>query len=279
MTSSAVFPRVALLLAVLVAALLLGAPGAAAQSGDTMLPEESAAKARELLQSSIRAIGGPAYLGIRDITCEGKFAVFSSRGDVSGFDRFYDFIKLPDKSRTEFSKKRNIITVRNGQQGWELDRGGIQEATAAQVAEFQDDLKKDFDSLLRYRLNEEGMSFRYLRSELLDLRRVDWIEIVDRERRTMQVAFDRSTHLPARVIVVSRDPETRRRSEEITFYSNYQLLQGVRWPLQVWREQDGRKVFQLYYDKCTFNAGLEDAFFTREALEQTWAKLNKGKKK
>ena len=59
---------------VLLSAILLAgtwmatAPEAAAQDSDQLMPEESAAKAKEILQQAIQALGGPAYLNVHDVT-------------------------------------------------------------------------------------------------------------------------------------------------------------------------------------------------------------------
>src|SRR5712692_1323112 len=146
------------MLAVMLAA---PAPLPRAQSPEVLMPEQSAAKARELLQQAIAALGGPAYLGVRDVDCTGRFALFGHSGELTGYTGFHDFWKLPDKNRTEYAKKGNIVDVYNGNQGWTLDKGGVQEASATALQEFQENLKKDVDNLLRFRLREEGMIFRY----------------------------------------------------------------------------------------------------------------------
>lgn len=244
------------------------------------MPEQSAAKARELLQQTIGALGGPAYFDVRDADCSGRYAQFGHSGDLTGYVSFRDLWKLPDKNRTEYAKKGNIIDVYNGNQGWTLDRGGVQEAPAAAIDEFQEQTKKDLDNLLRFRLKEEGMIFRYGGSDVVDLKQVEWVEIVDRDRRTFRLALDRSTHLPVHTVITTRNPTTRERTEETTYYSNYHPEQGVQTPFQVTRERNGLKVYQVFYSACQYNTGLPDELFTRASLERRWAEVGKkGKKK
>ena len=250
-----------------------------AQSGNTLMPAESAAKARQLIDAAIAARGGSAYLGVRDVTCEGRVAQIGRGEELTGFARFIDYTKLPDKSRTEFFKKRNIISVNNGNQGWELDRGGVVDATPDAVQHFLESLKKDIDQLFRLRLKEEGMSFRYAGTGIVDLKQVDWVEVVDSGRRTTRIAFDPATHLPLRAEYITRDPVTRQRSVEVEYFANFHVMQGVLTPMQSTRERDGARVMQLFLDSCKYNTGLDDALFTRESLGHRWAELDKGKKK
>jgi outer membrane lipoprotein-sorting protein len=263
----------------LVALLATRASLAWAQSPEVLLPEQSAAKAKALIQQAIQALGGPAYLGVRDIDCAARLSLFGHAGDLTGYETIRDLWKLPDKNRTEYSKKGNIIEVFNGNQGWTLDKGGVQEAPAAAVDDFQETLKKDIDNLLRFRLNEEGMVFRYGGSDIVDLKQVDWVEIVDRDRRTFRLALDLSTHLPIRAVVITRNPTTRERTEELNYFSNYQPEQGVQTPFQITRERDGRRVYQVFFSGCQYNTGLPDELFGRASLEKRWSEVAKKKKK
>ena len=273
------FARRILAVGVLLAAPMLFAPPAAAQNPQVLLPEQSAEKARAIIQKTIQALGGPAYLGIRDITCSGRYAQFDRHGQLGGYARFWDFIKLPDKNRTEYYKQRNQITVFNGNQGWQMDRGGVVDAPADSVENYQEGLKKDIDAIFRTRLNEEGLVFRYGGPDLVDLKQVDWVEIVDRDRRSFRIAIDRATSLPIRAEITTRDHRTRERAVDAYYFSNYHPVQGVQTALQVARERNGRKVYQVFYAECRYNTSLADSLFTRESLEQRFGELNKGKKK
>ncbi len=242
------------------------------------MPEQSAAKAKAMLQQAITALGGQAYLGVRDATCSGRFAQFGHSGDLTGYISFHDLWKLPDKNRTEFGKKETIVDVHNGNQGWTMDKGGVSDAPAASIEDFQEQLKTDIDNLLRSRLNEEGMIFRYAGTDIADLKKVEWVELVDRDRRTFRLALDSSTHLPIRAVVTTRNPTTRERNEEITYFSNYYPVQGIQTPMQVTRDRNGLKVYQVFYAECHYNTGLGDDLFTRAALEKRWGEIGKKKK-
>jgi hypothetical protein len=251
------------------------APDVLAQNPDLLLPEQSAAKAKELIQQTIRALGGDAYLNVKDMTRTGRLATFDSKGELSGYVKFWDFVKLTDKNRTEYGNKRNVIDVFSGDKAWTLDRGGVQEQPTDRIERFQEGLKKDMDILLRFRLKEEGMVFRWGGSEIIDLKRVDLVDIVDKERRTTRVAIEQSTKLPMRVYYITRDRERRSRVEEVEYLANYQTIQGIETPLQQTRYRNDKVVFQVFFATVQYNTGLGDDFFTKEALDQVWAKLKK----
>jgi hypothetical protein len=254
-------------------------PPAFAQNPQDMMPEESAAKAKEILQQAIQALGGTAYLNLRDATCEGRLSQFGHAGELNGFEKFVDYTIPPFKDRTENLPKRNIITVMDGDKGWTLDRGGVSDASGADIAHFEEDTKKDMDYILRSRIKEPKMIFRYAGPDIVDLKEVDWVELVDSDNRTIRIAISQSTHLPVRKIVDTRDANTRMKTDEVEYYSNYHPLNGVQTPFQITRERNHIKIYQVFFDKCEYNTNLSDSLFTKQSLDERWEKVGKGARK
>lgn len=245
-----------------------------------MMPAESAAKAKQLIEAAVQAMGGSAYLNVRDETCTGKLSQFGHSGQLNGYAKFVDYAKPPDRDRTENLPQRNIITVMNGNRGWVLDRGGVSEALQTDVAAFEADTKKDIDNILRRRYKEPDMVLRYAGTDVVDLKEVEWVELVDSDDRTIRIAFSTETHLPVRKSVTTRDSNLRMKFEETEYYSNYHPLSGVETPFQITRERNGVKFYQAFLDTCDYNTNLSDSLFTKESLDERWEKIApKNKKK
>jgi outer membrane lipoprotein-sorting protein len=265
--------------AILIAVGIAAPQRASAQDQDILTPDQSSAKAKQILLQAIAGLGGSAYLNLKDITCEGRLDQFGHSGELNGAEHFVDYAQPPFKDRTENLPKRNLITVSNGDKGWTLDRGGVSESTITDIATFQEDVKKDIYNILRHRIHEPGMIFRYGGLDVVDYQESDWIELVDSENRTIRIAIARSNHLPIRKVVDTRDANTRMRSEEIEYYSNYHPIDGVQTAFQITRERNGVKVYQVFFDKFAYNTGVSDSLFTKESLEERWEKVGKKEKK
>ena len=261
------------------AAWLQVAPCAFAQNPQDMMPAESAAKAKEILQQAIQALGGTAYLNLHDSTCEGRLSQFGHAGELNGFEKFADYTIPPFKDRTENLPKRNIITVMDGDKGWTLDRGGVSDASGADIARFQEDIKKDLDYILRTRIKEPNMVFRYAGQDIVDLKEADWVELVDSDNRTIKIAFAQATHLPLRKIVDTRDSNTRMKTDELEYYSNYHPINGIQTAFQFTRERNHIKVYQVFFDKCEYNTNLPDSLFSKQSLDERWEKVGKSARK
>lgn len=256
--------------------LFVNPPAARAQEQtEVLMPEQSAAKAKELIQKAVEALGGRDYLAVRDATCEGREGSFGHSGELMGYEKFIDYEKLPDKDRSENLPKRNIIEIKSGDKGWVLDRGGVSDADQVSVATFQEEIKVDIDNVLRDRWKEPGTILRYLGPDVVDLKESDWIEFVDNDNRSIRIAFAKSSHLPLRKVVVTRDPSTRMRSETTEYYSNYHPIGGVTQPFQVTRERNGQKIYQVFIEECKFNTNPSDSLFTKESLDERWAQVGK----
>jgi outer membrane lipoprotein-sorting protein len=264
------------------------APCGSAQNPDTMMPEQSVAKGKQILTDLINALGGPGYTEVRESQCQGRRVMFGHNGEPIGNIEFANYRRFPDKDRTEYiSKGRNtilasligvdgldfshggiVITLYNGDHGWTFDRSGVSEMPATSISEFREQVKRNVDNLLRLRLKEPGMAVRFGGNDTVDLKQVDWVELTDSQERKFRLAVDHSTHLLLRSAVITKDEETQQIDEDVSIYSNYQLKDSVWTPLQISREHNGRRSVQIFYDSCRFNPGLSDDTFNKSSLSK-----------
>jgi hypothetical protein len=258
--------------------------------------ETNVAKGRRVTKQVIAALGGPAYLNIHNVQCDGREAEFGTTGTLMGFTLFRDTWLLPDKNRVEYFTKGEhtiigflmgsdellithggaMITVYSGKEGWTLDKSGVSDQPEDLIKTFNDRLKTDMNTVLRKRMNEPGFEAEYAGPDLIDLKEAEWIEFTDRDHRLMRLGIDKYSHLPLRWVVVTRNPETREKTEVITSFTQYALNDGVKTPLSIELSSNDHKVSQTFLTSCKFNADISPELFTRAALEQ--AAKDTGKK-
>jgi hypothetical protein len=268
---------------------------ATASPAQELLPEQSAAKGRQVAQQVIGALGGQAYLNVRDTQCDGRAAQFGTAGTLMGFTLFRDLWLLPEKNRVEYFTKGEhtilgfflgtddllithggaMITVFSGQEGWSLDKSGVSEQPEDLIKNFNEQLKSGMNNMLRKRMNEPGVEVQYAGTDLIDLKEAEWIEFTDSDHREMRLGIDKFNHLPLRWVVATRNPETRERTEAITSYTQYLALDGVKTPLSIELSRNDRKLSQTFLTACKINSELSPQLFTRAALEQRAAEVAK----
>jgi hypothetical protein len=263
---------------------------ASAQNPDAMMPEQSAAKAKEILRDLINARGGAGYTEAVEGECQGTRAQFGHNGAVLGYVGFSEARHYPDKERLEYSAKSHnlksiintvigvggldwshagvIVALYNGDRGWTLDRSGITDLPVTSVSDFQEQVKRNIDNVLRVRLREPGWSYRYGGSDTVDLKEVEWVELTDSEERTFRLAVDHSTHLLVRSVVTTNNEETHERDDDVSIYTNYQLKDTVWTPMQVTKLHNDRRAAQFFYDSCRYNPGFPSDYFERSSLQK-----------
>jgi hypothetical protein len=254
-------------------------PKTQAQNPANMMPEESAAKAKQVLGELTNALGGDNYQVVRESACEGKLSRFGSNGALMGYFSLKVYWSYPDKNRTDYAKKGVIVDLYNGDRGWTLDRGGVSEESAVAVANFQEAVKKDVNNLLRFRIKEPDMLFRFGGTDIVDLKTVDWVDITDSEQRNFRLAVDKTTHLLVHSVVTVEDENTHERTVDTSIYTNYQWMEGVNTPLQITRERNGRKIDQIFFNSCKYNLGFPPEFFTKAALDKRFSEVGSKKYK
>ena len=271
-----------------------GRPATAGREQE-LAPDQSAAKGRQVAQQVIAALGGPAYLNVRDTQCDGRAAQFGTTGTLMGFTLFRDLWLLPDKNRTEYFTKGEhtilgffmgsddllithggaTVTVFSGNEGWSLDKSGVSNQPDDLVKAFNEQLKSGMNNMLRRRMNEPGVDVRYGGPDLIDLKEAEWIEFTDSDHREMRLGIDKFSHLPLRWVVATRNPETRERTEVITSYTQYMMMDGVKTPLSIELSRNEHKISQTFLTACKYNSDLSPQLFTRTALEQHAAEATK----
>jgi hypothetical protein len=269
--------EIAALVAAMAMVLLL--PRARAQNPDQIMPDVSAAKAKAILQQAIDGLGGAAYVNVHNSECTGRYAQFQHSGEIGGYLLIHEYREMPDKSRIEYDPKALIVDLYAGDKGWTLDRSGVSDVPATDIADYQEQLRMQMGNVLRNRLSDRGLFFRYGGSDVVDLKEADWVEIGD-QGRTLRIAVGRSDHLPIRSVLQQRDPKTGENTERSTFYTSYHPIDGIQTPFRESRFLNGRQVYQVFWDSCSYNVDLPANFFTRESLEQRFSQEHgKNKKK
>jgi len=243
--------------------LLLGAVAAAQTAAQTRDPE----KGQKILEQTIQALGGQAYLNARDLRSEGRAYQFDHYEELSGMAIIVNYEKLPDKFRQEMGKKGDVVYVINGEHGWEKTFRGVKEMMPADVERIRTSRELSIDNILRFRLKEPGLEVSHIGVDMLDGRQVDLLEIVDSENRVVTLTIDRSSHLPIRREWVRRLPKTGDREENVETLGKYIRAKGsfVMVPTYIRRERNGIKIFEAFYNEVQAGGKLADSFFERPA--------------
>lgn len=235
--------------------------------------EVAPSKAELVLQKVIEALGGEAYLNVRNLYREGRIYSFDHGQLASAGERFKNYVRFPAQEWMQYGKKGRIVYLNNDAEGWELDKQGINEQTPEAIETWQEGNRRDFEYLFRFRVQEDNLPLYYLGKEYLDNRMAHIIEIVDTDNEGIKLYIDASTYLPMQIHYSRHSALRRGRVQVAEYYGKYVTVDGIRIPLHISRDRDGQRVFEVFMNSVTLNEDLTENFFSKENLEAHWKKV------
>ncbi len=272
-------PAAILLLAVtLTAVTALAQSTAASQSPPAPLPanwptaqfastkDPSVQKAYQILNDMIRALGGEAYLNVRDMQSEGRTYGFYHGRPNSMSIQFWRFWEWPDKERIEITKQRDIVELFVGEKGYEITYKGT---TTQDLKEMEDYLRRRDHSLewvVRKWLPTTGTMILYAGTAMIEQNLADQVTVLNDKNDSVTLSVDPRTHLPVKETYSWRDPGDRQMDEESVVFSNYRLVQGIQTPFSTVRNRNGEMTNQRFITSATYNAGIAPTLFETKGI-------------
>jgi hypothetical protein len=234
-------------------------------------------KALRIVNDMIKALGGDAYLNVRDMKTEGRAYAFY-HGQPSGQGLlFWRFWEWPDKERAELTKQRDVIELNIGDKGYETTYKGT---TTQEPKELQDYLRRRDHSLewvIRQWLGASDTTILYAGTAIVEQNLTDQVTILNSTNDSVTLSVDPRSHLPVRKTYSYRDPLDRQLDEESEVFSNYRLVQGIQTPMSVVRHRNGEMTSQRFITSATYNNGFPPTTFETTGL--TYNQPKSGEKK
>jgi hypothetical protein len=238
--------------------------GTTAQSGALLhlAPgnEASVQKAGQLLEQMVVALGGEAYLNIRDMEQEGRtYSFFHGQAKGAGA-LFWRFWQWPDKERIELTKQRDWIIIYRGDEGFETTYKGT---SAVEPEPLEDYLRRRNHSLiwiLRKWLQEPGFAIFYEGSSIAERKQADEVSVITAHNDSASIWIDSTTHLPLKVGFTWRDKD-RYKVDESEGYDSYREIQGIMTPFSVTRYKDGDAITQRFINGVKYNQNVPASMF------------------
>lgn len=233
--------------------------------------ESSQDRAKRVINECVTALGGDRFLHMVDRVEEGRVYSFyhdqiSGRSIAKTYTHYLPEVTdtadtLAIEVREYFGKKQESSVLFRPSDAYELTFRGARPMAADRFTRYKETTLRDVLYILRIRMKEPGMILESRGSDVLDNRPVEIVDITDAQNRTTTVFFDQTNKWPVRQIFYRRDPVTKERDEEITTYTKYFDIGGVQWPLDVHRERNGYKIYEMFSESGKVNEALKPETF------------------
>jgi hypothetical protein len=226
-------------------------------------------KGRQTIDQAIAALGGDNFLHLKNEVDTGRIYSFF-RDELSGLDIatiYKEYLPAPPakglalRERQVLGKKQDYSYLFLEDQGWDITFRGARPVPDENWQRYTRTTRNDALYMLRYRVNEPGMQFDYVGSDVYLTRHVEIVDITDSTNQTVRVYFDHNTMLPVHQTYTWLDPDTRYRNEEITEFDKYRDAGGVMLPYSIERQRNGYKSYQMFATKIEVNQQLPPKTF------------------
>ncbi len=219
------------------------------------------AKAKAALQKTIEALGGDAYLHVVDISQKGRSYGFHHGESVGAGAPYWRFTRFPDKDRIEFTPQRDVITVHNGDKGYDISYKGTAPEEAKLLADFLRRRDHSLEVVLRQWVTLPATTLLYAGSAIAEQKPAEVVTVLGPNHESVTLYLDPRTHLPIKKSYTWRDTTDGLKDTEDEVYDAYKLVSGIMTPHNVTRFYNGDIASQRFITEAKYNQSLPDSMF------------------
>jgi hypothetical protein len=235
----------------------------AQQPAAPQVPGHIDPQARQMLDRTIQALGGQAFLNAKSLTTRGRVFFFSD-GATAGLEPYVSYALYPDKRRFSYGKTKPVILINNGEKGWELDRYGLIEQPEPQLKGWILSNRYSLENLLRQRISEPGVLIQMGKVDFVDNAPIQGIEITAQGGTSVRLDLHRQTLLPARINYRVRNVKEEAWDDYSDAYSDYKSMDGIQTPLHITRYLNGDRIGENFRISAQYNEEYPSSYFTAE---------------
>jgi hypothetical protein len=223
--------------------------------------QENARKAKAIIDQGIQALGGQAFLTIRDREQQGRIYGFHHGRASGGGTVFWSFSESPDKERVELTKERDIAELYVGNKGWEITYKGAHPVEKKDLEDYMRRHRFSLDTVLRNWVNDPGVVLLFEGYAIAAQHPAQQVTLINAQDESVTLYFDSDTHLPVKKSFSWRDPIDKQKNLEEEVYENYRQISGIMAPYNVTRYFNGDMSNQRFLNSVTINQGLDQSMF------------------
>ena len=256
---------VALAVALLAAPLALRAQTAPVAGDDAA--QKNARQARAALNAMVEALGGPAWLNLKNQMRQGHVAAFYQGKPSGGTTDYWEYHAWPDHDRIEFTKHRDVVEFFVGRTGTEVTYRGKAPLPQDIVDDYLRRRDHSIETAIKVWLKDPRTILIYEGQRLAERHLADQVTLISAENEAVTILMDTQTHLPLRRTFEWRDPVYKDKNLDAEEYDDYHVVGGLPTPFTITRFKNDDMTRQQFLDKVTYNEELPGDFWSVDAAE------------
>ena len=229
---------------------------------------KNAKQARAVLDAMVQALGGQAWLDIRNREQHGHIAAFFHGNPDPGTTEVFDFHSWPDHDRIDVTKHRDYLQIFVGREGWEITYRGKKQIPEEQLNEYLRRRDHSIETAVKVWLKDPNTILLYEGQHLAQRHLAEQVTLISSGNEAVTILCDVQTHLPLKRIFEWRDPVYKDKNTDSEEYDDYHPVQGLPTPYTITRWKNDEMVRQFFIDRVTYNETLEPDFWSVDAAEK-----------
>jgi hypothetical protein len=244
------------LLAPLFAILLMAFPVALHAEENEDAAAKNVRQARAVLDAMVQALGGDAWLNMKNQVREGRLAAFYQGKPTGSITKYWEFHAWPDSDRIEFTVHRDVVQFYLGDKGWEVTYKGKSALPQDQVADYLRRRDHSVETAVKVWMKDPQTILVYEGQHLAARHLADQVTLISTQNESVTILTDTQTHLPLRRVFQWRDPVYKDKNTDAEEYDDYHTFDGFPTPLTVTRFKNDDMVSQRFIVRVSYNQPL-----------------------
>lgn len=226
---------------------------------------KNAQQARAALDAMVKALGGDAWLNLKNSFETGQVAGFFQGNPDPGTTLVFQYHEWPGKDRIEVTKHRDVVEFFEGNQGWEVTYRGKHPLPKDQVDDYLRRRDHSIETAVKVWLKDPRTILMYEGQHLADRHLAEQVTLISAQNDAITILMDVQTHLPLRREFQWRDPIYKDKNTEVEEYDDYHVVNGIPTAYTVTRLKNDQMVRQFYLQKAAYNQNLPPNFWDVDA--------------
>ncbi|MGH7441105.1 MAG: hypothetical protein ACREKE_00375, partial [bacterium] len=227
---------------------------------------KNAGQARAALNAMVQALGGQAWLDMKNKMLEGHVAAFYQGRPDLGTTLTWEYHQWPDRDRIVVTKHRDVDEFFIGRQGWEVTYQGKRPLPKDQVEDYLRRRDHSIETAVKVWMKDPKTLLLYEGPHLVESHLGTQVTLISAQNQTITIVMDADTHLPLQQEFQWRDPFYHDLDTDAEEYDDYHTIQGFPTPFTITRFHNGQMTQQYFVVRAAYNQTLPPNFWDVDAV-------------
>lgn len=244
---------------------VITAPRAMRAQAADRTADQNAQKAKSVINAMVQALGGQAWLDLKNVMQHGHVAAFFHGQPDLGTTELWQYHQWSDHDRTEVTKHRDVVEFYIGLQGWEVTYRGKKAMEKDLLDDFMRRRNHSIETAVKIWMKDPNTILLYEGQKMAERHLAEQVTLISAQNEAVTIQTDAQTHLPLSRSFEWRDPEYKDKNIDREEYDDYHTVDGLPSPFSITRWKNDEIVRQYYVDKVEYNQQLPADFWDVDA--------------